>query len=55
VPKITPLSIFSICGYLCAQGSDLAPIFGDLSQSEKRSEIKPLSVYHIFYSPSPCT
>ena len=24
-----------------AQGRDLAPIFGDLSQSEKLSEIKP--------------
>ena len=26
------------------QESDLAPIFGDLSQSEKRSEIKPPSI-----------
>ena len=25
----------------CAQGSDLSPIFGDLGQSEKLSEIKP--------------
>ena len=26
---------------LIAQGHDLAPIFGDLSQNEKQSEIKP--------------
>jgi hypothetical protein len=37
--QITPLSTIHLIEN--AQRSDLAPIFGDLSQSEKLSEIKP--------------
>jgi hypothetical protein len=39
--QITPLSSSHSKDLEDAQGSDLAPIFGDFSQSEKLSEIKP--------------
>ena len=32
---------------LCAQDRDLAPFLGDLSQSEKLSEIKPPLLHHL--------